>query len=207
MRNKLIWIAAALVLIAIPAVVGLVALRDDDGSSSARRAGALVVPGGTTAYQLQLTQALAGTPAIKEAIVVESFSWGAQNPTTIGSATGGAGAGKIQFNELHINKKVDKASPLLFKQMATGSHYKTAILTLRKGGEKEPYMTFTMETVFISKMNYGGGTPELVDEEITFVFGKVGVQSNDRNADGTLATPVITGWDQVTNVNWNPPQQ
>ena len=31
--RKLIWIAAALVLIAIPAVIGLVALRDDDSSS------------------------------------------------------------------------------------------------------------------------------------------------------------------------------
>lgn len=199
--RKLIWIAAALVLIAIPAVIGLVALRDDS-SNSTRRAGALVAPGGTTAYQLQLTQALAGAIPIKEAIVVESFSWGAENPTTIGSATGGAGAGKIKFNELHINKKVDRASPLLFKQMATGAHYKTAILTLRKAGEKEPYMTFTMETVFISKLDYGGGTPEHADEKITFVFGKVGVQSTERNADGTLATPVTTGWDQVLNVNW-----
>jgi type VI secretion system secreted protein Hcp len=202
MGRKLIWIAAALVLIAIPAVIGLVALGDDDSSSSARRAGALVAPGGTTAYQLQLTQAVAGTPAIKEAIVVDSFSWGAENPTTIGSATGGAGAGKIKFNELHIKKKVDRASPLLFKQMATGAHYKTAILTVRKAGEKEPYMTFTMDTVFVSNQNYGGGSPEVVDEEITFVFGKVGVQSSERSADGTLATPVTSGWDQVTNVNW-----
>lgn len=204
MRSKLIWIAAALVLIAIPAVVGLVALRDDDSSSSARRAGALVAPGSPgTAYQLVLTQALAGQPVIKEAIVVDSFSWGAESPTTIGSATGGAGAGKIKFNELHINKKVDKASPLLFKQMAVGAHYKTAILTLRKGTEKEPYMTFTMDTVFVTKMNYGGGG-DVADEEITFVFGKMGVQSSERNPDGTLSTPVTTGWDQVLNVNWVP---
>lgn len=202
MQRKILWIAAALALVAIPALIGLVALRGDDSSSSARRAGALVAPGGTTAYQLQLTQSVAGNPAIKEAIVVESFSWGAANPTTIGSATGGAGAGKIAFNELHINKKVDRASPLLFKQMASGAHYKTAILTLRKAGEKEPYMTFTMDTAFISKMDYGGGTPEVADEEVTFVFGKVLVQSTERNADGTLAAPVQMGWDQITNTSF-----
>ncbi len=203
MRKKALWVAAVLALIAAPALIGLVALRGDgDGSSSsARRSGALVAPGGTTAYQLQLTQALATNPALKEAIVVESFAWGAETPTTIGSATGGAGAGKIAFNELHITKKVDRASPLLFKQMASGAHYKTVVLTLRKAGEKEPYMTFTMDTVFVSKQDYSGGSPEVANEEVTFVFGKVVVQSNDRNADGTLAPPVQMGWDQVTNTS------
>lgn len=201
MRKTVLWIAAALALIAIPAVVGLVALRDDDSSSSARRAGALVAPGSTaTAYQLQLTQALAGAPALKEAIVVDSFSWGPSSPTTIGSATGGAGAGKVAFNEFKITKKVDRASPLLFRQMATGSHYKTVVLTLRKAGEKEPYMTYTMDTVFVTKINYGGGSPEVANEEVTFVLGKVVVQSTDRNADGTLAPAVQYGWDQVLNV-------
>lgn len=201
MQKKILWIAAALALIAAPAAIGLVALRGDDSSSSARRGGALVAPGGTTAYQLQLTQALAGAPAIKEAIVVDSFSWNPKNPTTIGSATGGAGTGKIAFNELKIIKKVDRASPLFFRQMATGTHYKTVVLTLRKGGEKEPYMTYTMETVFVSNMNYGGGSPEVANEEVTFVFGRVTVQSIDRNADGSAAPPVQYGWDQMTNTS------
>ena len=196
--RKLIWIAAALVLIAIPAAIGLVALRDDD---SARRAGALVAPGSsTTAYQLQLTQALTGQPEIREAIAVESFSWSPQSSTTIGTATGGAGAGKIAFNEFHIKKKVDRASPVLFRQMARGAHYKTAILTLRKPGEKEPYMTYTMDTAFINKIDYGAGSPEVANEEITFVFGRMSIQNVDRNADGTLAAPAVTyGWDQMTN--------
>ncbi len=201
MGKKTLWIVAALALIAIPAVVGLVALRDDDSSSSARRAGALVAPGSSaTAYQLQLTQADTSNPAIKDAIVVESFSWNPSNPTTIGSATGGAGAGKIAFNEMHVSKKVDRASPVLFRQMSRGAHYKTAILTLRKVGEKEPYMTLTMDTVFISKIDYGGGSPEVPNEEITFIFGKIIVQSTERNADGTLAPTVSYGWDQILNI-------
>lgn len=198
MRKRILWIAAALVLIAVPAVIGLVALRDD-GSSSARRAAALVVPGDPgTAYQLQLTQASTGEPALKEAIVIEGFSWGAESSTTIGSATGGAGAGKVAFNALNITKKVDRASPLLFQQMAKGAHYKTAVLTLRKVGEKEPYMTFTMDTVFVTKVNYAGGSPEVSNEEVTFIFGKVAVKSSEIAG----AVPVQTGWDQITNVRW-----
>ena len=34
------------------------------------------------------------------------------NPSSIGSATGGAGAGKIKFNEFTIKKTTDKTSPI-----------------------------------------------------------------------------------------------
>ncbi len=196
MQKKIIWIAGALALIAIPAVIGLVALDGDD--SSARRAGALVAVGGATAYQLQLTQATAGADEIREAIELESVLVGRDDPTTIGSH-GGAGVGKVKFNDFKITKKVDRASPLLFKQMASGSHYKKAVLTLRKAGDKEPYMTYTMDTVFVSNVDHGGGSPEVASEEITFVYGTLVVLSNDRNADGSLAPPVQAGWDQVTN--------
>ena len=178
-----------------PGRVRLVALDGDD--SSARRAGALVAVGGATAYQLQLTQATAGAAEIREAIELESFTWGASAPTTIGST--GAGVGKVKFGDFKITKKVDRASPLLFKQMASGSQYKKAVLTLRKAGDKEPYMTYTMDTVFVSNVNHGGGSPEVASEEITFVYGTLVVLSNDRNADGSLAPPVQAGWDQVTN--------
>lgn len=43
----------------------------------------------------------AGTPGAFE---IKDFSFGVENPTTIGSATGGAGAGKIKFNEFTIKK-------------------------------------------------------------------------------------------------------
>ena len=37
-------------------------------------------------------------------------AFGIENPTTIGSATGGAGAGKIKFNEFTIKKLSDQAT-------------------------------------------------------------------------------------------------
>jgi type VI secretion system secreted protein Hcp len=199
MRKRIFWVAAALVLIALPAVIGLVALRGDDSSSSDRRAGALVAAGGTaTAYQLQLTQAVAGTTEIKEAIVVDSFSFGVESPTTIGSATTGAGVGKIKFNEFKISKTIDNASPVLFKQVAAGTHFKKAVLTVRNAGEKDPYMTYTMETVFVTKIDHSGASPEVPSEQITFVYGKLVEQSAFKNPDGAVAK-VTTGWNQILN--------
>ncbi len=43
-----------------------------------------------------------GTTAVHVAVEVNDFGFGVENPTTIGSATGGAGAGKIKFNEFTI---------------------------------------------------------------------------------------------------------
>jgi type VI secretion system secreted protein Hcp len=48
------------------------------------------------------------------AFEIKDFSFGIENPTTIGSATGGAGAGKIKFNEFSITKTTDTASPNFF---------------------------------------------------------------------------------------------
>jgi type VI protein secretion system component Hcp len=49
------------------------------------------------------------------AFEIKDFSFGVENPTTIGSATGGAGAGKIKFNEFTIKKTSDSASPAFFQ--------------------------------------------------------------------------------------------
>jgi type VI secretion system secreted protein Hcp len=194
MKRKVLWVAVAVALIALPAVVGLIVF-DDGSSSSARRAAALVPAGGTTSYQLQLIGAPPVTPVTdgKEAIAVEDFAWGSENVTTIGSATGGAGAGKIKFNEFTIKKSVDKASPALFRNEAAGAHYQTAILTIRRAGETKPYLTYTMKTVFTTKVDYSGSSGEPVVEEVTFVFGSVTVEVSE---DGVVKQ---AGWDQVLN--------
>src|SRR5262245_36667013 len=70
----------------------------------------------------------------KAAFEIKDFSFGVENPTTIGSATGGAGAGKIKFNEFTIKKTSDKASPVFFKNCCIGSHYPNVTIEMRKAG-------------------------------------------------------------------------
>ena len=48
----------------------------------------------------QAKAAKGGSPTIE----LKDFSFGAENPTNIGSATQGAGAGKVSLGELHIKK-------------------------------------------------------------------------------------------------------
>src|SRR5882672_4329811 len=85
----------------------------------------------------------------KNAFEIKDFSFGAENPTTIGSATGGAGAGKIKFNEFTIKKTTDQASPLFFRNCAAGAHYKKVTLAVRKaGGDPKSAGTDFLKVVF-----------------------------------------------------------
>jgi len=56
-------------------------------------------------------------------IEISSFSWGASNAMNIGSATSGAGAGKVRVHDLTITKNTDSASPNLFQACASGQHF------------------------------------------------------------------------------------
>src|SRR5437588_8137417 len=97
----------------------------------------------------------------KDAFEIKDFSFGVENPTTIGSATGGAGAGKIKFNEFTIKKITDQASPLFFKNCCAGVHYESVTIAMRKaGGSKDvsgqEFLRFKFGTVFITKIDWSG---------------------------------------------------
>ena len=64
---------------------------------------------------------------------ITGFTFGVENPTTIGSATGGAGAGKIKFNEFTIKKTSDSASPALVTDTSTSAD-QTVVIDMRKAG-------------------------------------------------------------------------
>ena len=95
-------------------------------------------------------------------IELNDFSFGVDNPTTIGSATGGAGAGKVKFNEFTIKKTTDTASPAFFRNCVAGAHYKKVVLEMRKAGGDphsagKPFLVYTFHDCIIS--SFTGGAP------------------------------------------------
>src|SRR5205823_2454089 len=89
----------------------------------------------------------------------------------------GKGGGKVTVHDISITKKVDKASPLFFKNCVKGTHYKNVTTAMRKAGGTTPieYLKYKLTDVIISsyqEVSSGGGksTPE---ESITFNFAKI----------------------------------
>lgn len=137
------------------------------------------------------------------AVELTEFSFGVENPNTIGSATSGAGSGKAKFDEFTIKKGVDLASPNLFQACGQGCHFPFVQLTVRKaGGTKLDYLTWTFAMVYVTKVEWSGGSGEDAPEEnVTFVYGAMQVQYTQQDATGQPLGTSEVAWSQVLNNN------
>lgn len=138
----------------------------------------------------------------KGEIDVESWSWGATN---IGSAGhgGGSGAGKVDPQDFHFVKRYDKASPTLFKAIATGQHFKTAVFVARKaGGGQQEYLKITMSDVLVSSYQTGGanGSGVMPTDQVSLNFAKMEIAYKEQKPDGSMGGEVKQGYDFSKNV-------
>jgi type VI secretion system secreted protein Hcp len=136
-------------------------------------------------------------------VPVRDFSFGAQNPTTIGSVAGGAGAGKVRFDELVVKKSVDQLSASLFVIAASGGHFPSAQLVVRKaGGTREaarPYLAYEFQMVFVTAVEWSGDGDEGPVEQVTFAYGGLAVGYYSQKPDGSLGKPTKQGWSEMLN--------
>jgi type VI secretion system Hcp family effector len=134
-------------------------------------------------------------------IQIASFSLGTSNPTAVGSATMGAGAGKAAFHEFQITKPVDSASPSLFAACAAGTNFPAMFLAVRKAGATADYLRYEFHTVHVSSVEWSDGNgQDIPSESVSFAYGALGVAYHTQSATGALSpTPLTATWDQVTN--------
>ena len=128
-------------------------------------------------------------------IDIESFSWGLTQTGSL--ATGGGGAGKASFQDIHFELPVSSASPLLAKGCATGEHIKTATLTVHK--ELGDYYTIKMTDVLISSYQSAGAGDERPEESFSLNFAKIEFDYKPQRADGSLDQPIVFTFDLVSN--------
>jgi type VI secretion system secreted protein Hcp len=122
----------------------------------------------------------------KDEIHVSSFSFGVSNAGTGGSNLG-SGGGRANVQDLHFTKVVDQASPNLFLACATGKHFDTATVTVRRAGETpQEYLVYDLEEVFVSSISTsgheGGG---IAQESCSLNFSKVTMTYTPQNPDGS----------------------
>jgi type VI secretion system secreted protein Hcp len=137
----------------------------------------------------------------KGTIEIESFSWGNTNSGSAAVA-GGAGAGKVNFQDIHFTTRVNKASPELMLACASGKHIKKAQLFVRKqGGDQQDFYVVTLEDFIISSYQTGGseGSNALPVDQFSLNFSKVKFEYKAQKKDGGLEAPVTAGWDLKAN--------
>jgi type VI secretion system secreted protein Hcp len=109
----------------------------------------------------------------EDQIQVLSWGWGLTQTGTTHSASGG-GAGKVNVHDLHITKNVDAASPTLALACAKGTHYDSAVLTMRKaGGTALEYLTLTLTDLIITSYSVSDAQgSDLLQDAFAVNFGK-----------------------------------
>ena len=113
---------------------------------------------------------------------------------------GGGGAGKATFQDLSIVHNIDKASPLLLKACATGTHLKDAIITHRKAGKgQQEYLIVKLNDVIITGVTHGGAGGQPDSESVTLAFAKVDLEYKPQKPDGSLDAGIHFKYDLKAN--------
>ncbi len=137
----------------------------------------------------------------KDAIEIDSFSFGETNTGSFAFGTGG-GTGKVSFQDMHFSTRVNKASPNLMVACATGKHINKAILYARKatgdGGQQE-FLTITLEDVLVSSYQTGGhdgnGHTTLPTDQFSLNFAKIEYAYKPQEDTGKLGAAITAKYD------------
>jgi type VI protein secretion system component Hcp len=133
---------------------------------------------------------------------------GVENSTTIGSSSGGAGAGRAQLTEIALTKAVDAASPRLWELAFRGEALPQVEVVLCRVGQDcaftargvsdNAYLVYTLNLVFLAGVADGGGLiGGVVAERLTLAVGRITV-AGGRPPAGVRPEPPIC-WDIPTN--------
>jgi type VI secretion system secreted protein Hcp len=125
----------------------------------------------------------------KDQIDVQSFSWGVSNGSGKTTAT--------NFQDLHITKFVDRATPELMTRVAGGETIANAVLSVRKAGDTPaPFLKLCMSDVRASSVQTSAGGDD-VHESVSLAYGAIAVSYASQRADGSLDAPITAGWDVI----------
>lgn len=141
----------------------------------------------------QITLDSAGSAPTAGPAPIINFTLGGTNATTIGSATGGAGAGKVAFSPLKVTKMLDGLSVVLLTHMSTGTHF-SEVKIEAFGPGNALLATYRFKTAFVVADLVGSSIMSLT-EEATLVFG---ILESDIEVNGTT---VHSCWNQITNTD------
>ena len=136
-----------------------------------------------------------------KAFDLSSFTLDAQNSLAIGSATAGAGAGKVSFQGFSFTKPLDKYSAQLFQDLASGTRIASVEIIVRKPGDNgmdDPIVQYLLKNVGLTNIHISGESKNAT-ETIQGAFQAISFVLYGQNSNGTTPVTSTGGWSQVTN--------
>jgi type VI secretion system secreted protein Hcp len=133
-----------------------------------------------------------------------SFSFGASNPSSVGSQSGGSGTGKVSLSSFTVSKLTDSGSCALFNACCTGTAFASAVVTLQIAtgtGGQLPYLVYTFSNIYVDSINWGGSGDgsSKASETVSFSFASVSIAYSQQAADGSVSPTGNASWNVTTN--------
>jgi type VI secretion system secreted protein Hcp len=134
-------------------------------------------------------------------IEIYSFSWGASNPTTVGSGAGGLSGGKVSISSFNFMKKTEKSSATLFAACCGGDHFDTAKVTMRKAGGttagQQIFLTYEFTDCMVESIQWSGSTggDDSPTESVSMAFGQCKITYFAQDDKGKMAKSGEASWD------------
>jgi type VI secretion system secreted protein Hcp len=137
----------------------------------------------------------------KEEIDVLAWSWGASNAGNAHTG-GGAGAGKVNVQDISVTKWLDVSSPAILNAVCVGKHIPEVTLVVRKAGEKPlEYLTITMKEVYVTSISSGGsGGEDRLTEDVTLNVAMFKTQYKEQADTGGAGKSPDFSFDIAGNV-------
>ena len=113
---------------------------------------------------------------------------------------GGGGAGKVCFNDLHVNALIDKSTPALLKHCSSGKHLTKIELSVCKAGGSRVEYAKSPEDVLVTAVQYtGAGGEDTVGVTYSFRAAKVKQQYWEQSDKGGKGAESSAGWNIKEN--------
>jgi type VI secretion system secreted protein Hcp len=156
------------------------------------------------AYFLKITE-IPGESQDKtheDEIEIMSWSWGLSKAAD-SRAGGGGGARKPAFQDISLQKRVDKSSPNLAKACVTGEHFREAVLAAQRGAGPRfslDFIVIKLSDVTITGFEEGvEGLGSFPSDSFSIRFAKIDYSYTLQKADGTADSPERWTWDLKAN--------
>ena len=137
--------------------------------------------------------------AVKEAIEIFSFSWGASSPVSVGGGKPGISASRVSISSFNFMKKTDSASTQLFLAACNGKPIPTVTVHMRKqtGGGQQDFLILTFSQAMVESFQQSGssGGDDTPTESVSLAFEKIAISYKKTGADNKLSAGGDAAWD------------
>lgn len=92
------------------------------------------------------------------------------------------------------------ATPALFLAAASGQHFSTATLAIRRGPNQNPdYLKYIMTDVVVTSDAVGGSTGASPSEQFNLNYSTLQIEYRQQRPDGSYGPPIVNCWDFVAS--------